>query len=208
VNPSVEFEGNADPSGVAKLYKPGTHVCLIYDGEAERREVVAQFIEEGLTGGERVAYFTDVEPDGVCEWLSEHGVCLPESDQFSTHRARDVYCPDGHFHPERMYGYWHEFYDDARSKGFAAARATGETSWSREVEGGERIVEYEARLNDVLASMPVTALCQYDVRRFDGATILDVLRIHPVMLVGGQLVQNPYYQTPEQFFASKTPASA
>ena len=107
-----------------------------------------------------------------------------------------------------MYGYWHDFHAEARAGGFDCARATGETSWSREVTDGERIIEYEARLNDVLATMPVTALCQYDVNRFDGATILDVLRIHPVMLVGGQLIQNPYYVTPEQFFASRQSSSS
>jgi hypothetical protein len=186
-----------------KLYQPGTHVCLIYDGEAERREVVAKFIEEGLSGQERVAYFSDDEPEKVSGWLTEHGLDLPPLPQFSMHSAREVYCPDGFFDPERMPGYWEAFRDEALAGGFVAARATGETSWSREVTDGDRIIEYEANLNDVLATMPVTALCQYDVRRFDGATILDVLRIHPVMLMGGQLVQNPYFMPPEQFFAFK-----
>lgn len=203
-----EDRDTAASAARSELYQPGTHVCLIYDDEAERREVVAQFIAEGVVGGERVAYFSDAEPEVACQWLSERGLELPPAPRFSSYHARDVYCPQGSFDPERMYGYWHAFYDDAQAHGFARARATGETSWSREVEGGERIVEYEARLNDVLATMPVTALCQYDVRRFDGATILDVLRIHPLMLVGRQVVRNPYYLPPEQFFATKTLTSA
>jgi hypothetical protein len=200
---STGEEGPPGAAGASTLYHPGTHVCLIYDGETERRDVVARFIEEGIISGERVAYFTDAEPDDVRGWLSERGIDLPAAPQFTAHRSRDVYCPDGSFDPERMYSYWHVFHDDSRDGGFACARATGETTWSRDVRDGDRIVEYEARLNDVLATMPVTALCQYDVRKFDGATILDVLRIHPVMLVGGQLVRNPYYVTPEQFFAAR-----
>lgn len=191
------------PSASSKLYQPGAHVCLIYDDEAARRDVVAQFVEEGLASQERVAYFTDADPDIIRGWLGERGLELPARPQFSTHKARDVYCPDGTFDPDRMPAYWHAFDREARAAGFAAARATGETSWSREVAGGERIVEYEAHLNDVLAGMAVTALCQYDVHRFDGATILDVLRIHPFLLMDGQLVENPYYVTPEKFFASR-----
>jgi hypothetical protein len=199
-----EQKGRPGGAGASAVYEPGTHVCLIYDREAERREVVARFVEEGLAAGERVAYFTDAEPGQVRDWLAQRGVDLPAAPRFSTHRSRDVYCPDGRFDPQRMQSYWRWFYDDARARGFAAARATGETAWSREVAGGERIVEYEAHLNDWLAGLPVTALCQYDVRRFDGATILDVLRVHPIMLVGGQLVRNPYYVTPGEFFAAKS----
>lgn len=177
----------------------GAHLCLIYDDERERREVVARFVEEGLAGGERVAYFTDADPPTIRDWLTTHGVELPEPPAFSLTPARTVYFPDGEFLPERMPPYWHRFHREANELGFPAARATGETSWSREVPGGERIVEYEANLNAVLAGLPVTALCQYDVRRFDGATILDILRVHPMMLVGGQVVRNPYYQLPADF---------
>ena len=177
----------------------GTHVCLIYDDEEERREVVARFIGDGLAEGERVAYFTDGDPEQVGAWLKERGLDLPSPPAFALSRTRDVYCPGGSFDPESMFEHWHEYHRSSVADGFASARATGETSWSREVPGGERIVEYEAKLNDVLAGMPVTALCQYDVHRFDGATILDILRVHPLMLVAGQMVRNPYYMTPDQF---------
>jgi MEDS: MEthanogen/methylotroph, DcmR Sensory domain len=177
----------------------GTHLCLIYDDEQERREVVAKFVESGLSEGERVAYFTDAEPLAIRTWLGGHGFELPEPPVFSLLEARNVYFPDGEFLPERMPPYWRAFHREATDLGFPAARATGETSWSREVPGGDRIVEYEANLNAVLVDLPVTALCQYDVRRFDGATIFDILRVHPLMLVGGQVVRNPYYERPEEF---------
>jgi hypothetical protein len=178
----------------------GTHLCLIYDNEEERREVVAKFVEEGLSAEERVAYFTDADPLSIRTWLDDHGVHAPQPPAFDLMEAGKVYFPDGEFLPERMPAYWHAFHQDAHDRGFPGARATGETAWSRVVPGGERIVEYEANLNRVLADLPVTALCQYDVTRFDGATIFDILRVHPLMLVGGQVVRNPYYEGPEEFF--------
>jgi hypothetical protein len=191
---------------MAGSHGAGTHVCLIYDNETERREVVAAFARDGLASGERVAYFTDAQPADIHAWLTERGVDLPEPPQFTVDPAGDVYFPDGEFVPERMPPFWHRFHEEATAGGFPAARATGETSWSRDVRGGERIVEYEARLNDVLAEIPVTALCQYDVHRFDGATILDILRVHPLMLIGGQMVRNPYYMTPHQFLTRRSAA--
>jgi hypothetical protein len=45
-------------------------------------------------------------------------------------------------------------------------------------------------------------MCQYDARRFDGATLYKVLQVHPYMVAQGQLVQNPYYVKPDEFLAS------
>jgi hypothetical protein len=53
----------------------------------------------------------------------------------------------------------------------------------------------------VTRTYPYTACCQYDARRFDGETIMDVLSVHPVMIVRGQLVKNPYYIEPEIFLS-------
>jgi hypothetical protein len=45
-------------------------------------------------------------------------------------------------------------------------------------------------------------VCQYDANRFDGATILKCLEVHPYMIVHGQVVHNPYYITPQEFLGS------
>ena len=82
------------------------------------------------------------------------------------------------------------------------ARSTGEMTWCL-VKGRAdeaSLMEYEARLNGVVAGHPCTVCCQYDVRRFDGRIIImNVLAVHPVMIVRGRLVQNPYYVGPEVF---------
>jgi hypothetical protein len=38
-----------------------------------------------------------------------------------------------------------------------------------------------------------------DANIWDGATILHILRVHPMMVVHGHVVQNPYYMTPEEY---------
>ncbi len=66
-------------------------------------------------------------------------------------------------------------------------------------------MEYEARVNEISTTHPLTPICQYDANLFDGATILDVLKAHPMMIVHGQIVQNPYYMRPEEFLKAHRP---
>ncbi|MFO7912765.1 MAG: hypothetical protein R6V15_11440, partial [Desulfotignum sp.] len=42
-----------------KAYPAGTHMCLIYNDETERRKIISKFLEGGLKTGEKVAYFVD-----------------------------------------------------------------------------------------------------------------------------------------------------
>lgn len=37
-------------------------------------------------------------------------------------------------------------------------------------------------------------ICQYDANRFDGVTLMEVLRVHPFMIARGRIVSNPYYE--------------
>ena len=48
------------------------------------------------------------------------------------------------------------------------------------IPGSERILEYEALLGTIVAGFPHSGMCQYDARRFDGATLLNVLKSTPL----------------------------
>jgi hypothetical protein len=51
----------------------------------------------------------------------------------------------------------------------------------------------------LLKERPITAVCQYDANLFDGATIMEVLKVHPQMIVNGTVIHNPFYIPPEEF---------
>jgi hypothetical protein len=42
-------------------------------------------------------------------------------------------------------------------------------------------------------------VCTYDLSRYSGAFIIDVMRTHPMIIVGGLLQDNPFYTPPEEF---------
>lgn len=186
------------------LFPAGTHMCYIYNDDRQRQEIMSKFIDSGLQAGERVGYFTDtLSPSELRAHLTDMGVHLPpETDQkrFSISTAMETYCPDRTFIPERMLEVLKSTYKDSIEAGYPGARATGEMSWAlRDIPGVDRLIEYEALVNVVVQEHPITAVCQYDARRFDGATLFDVLNVHPMMIVNGQVVRNPYYTPPEEF---------
>lgn len=188
----------------SERFPAGTHMCFIYNDEEERCEVISRYLGAGIAGGELVGYFADVD-ELVDDYLQEMGVAVPDEarkNRLLLSRSQDTYCPDGRFVIERMLGKLKEFHHTCLDRGLPAGRVSGEMAWAlRPIEGREGLIEYEARVNIVLRDHPVTAICQYDANRFDGATIFDVLSVHPMMVVHGQVVKNPYFITPEVFLA-------
>jgi hypothetical protein len=114
--------------------------------------------------------------------------------------AQETYCPNGKFVPEEMLETLRQFYNFSIGKGYKSCRVSGEMHWAlQQISGSERLMEYEALVNNVLVTHPVTAICQYDARKFSGELIIDCLKVHPYMIINGQVIQNPYFLNPEEF---------
>lgn len=179
-------------------FAPGTHICLVFRDEADRRRIVSKFVESGILSRERVYYFADTaQTSDVSTWLAELDIGILEaqnSAQFTIDEAVSTYCPDGRFVPERMLEEIKTAYSSSHEAGFPNSRVTGEMSWAlRDIPGAERLMEYESGVNTVLMTHPITAMCQYDANRFSGAIVFKALQVHPYMVMNGQLVKNPYY---------------
>jgi len=69
--------------------------------------------------------------------------------------------------------------------------------------GVEDFVGYEARLNHFLPRYPQVVLCLYELDRFSGEVLVDVLKTHPKVLFGGMVLDNPYYLAPDEFLATR-----
>jgi hypothetical protein len=184
-----------------RRFEKGAHLCMIYRDEAERRQVISKYLASGILNDEKIGYFVDtMKPEEVKSWLTELGIELPEGKQVAISPAVSTYCPKGKFVVKDMLDCLRHYHELSLSEGFSGARLTGEMSWSlRNIPGSEDLVEYEALINTILKTHPVTALCQYDATKFDGGTLFDILQVHPLMVVRGQIVENPAYIRPEEF---------
>lgn len=184
----------------AGTYPVGTHICLVYRDEQERRRIVRRFVESGLIDDEQVFYFADTtDKPAVDSWLKEMDIdtaACTHASALELGRALTTYCPNGSFDPNEMTETLRQTYTSSKSGGFAHSRVSGEMSWAlHELPGSERLVEYERMVNDVMETHPITAMCQYDANRFDGDTIFRAMQVHPYMVMGGQIVRNPYYES-------------
>lgn len=136
-------------------------------------------------------------------FLRQHGISYKESKDsrlLAMSNVEDVYFRDNCFDPEEMLSLLREFYEESIQMGHSAARVIGEMSPDvQRLPGGDRLLEYESRVSLLQRQCPLTTVCQYDARLFDGATIMDILKVHPLMVVRGSVVHNPFYVTPEEF---------
>lgn len=189
-------------------FEPGVHICQIYSEDDERQEALLKFIRSGIEGREKVACFSDnITEEAVDEFLANYGISYNEvkkDGSFTLSDTKNVYFKYNRFDPDRMLDKLQEFHRQAMEEKYDAARVIGEMIPDiHHLEGGSRLLEYEARVSMLLRVHPITTVCQYDSRAFDGATIMDVLKVHPYMIVRGSVVSNPFFIEPEDYLGSR-----
>ncbi len=185
---------------------PGDHLCCIYETEEEHRTVLTPYLRQGLERREMVFYIVDARmATHIFDYLRADGTDIEPrlaSGQLSFSTADDCYMRDGVFDPEGMIGLLGAETQRALDEGYEALRVTGEMTWAlRGLPGSNRLIEYEAKLNRFLPDSKCLALCQYDRTRFPANVLLDVLRTHPLVVVGTRVFRNTHYIPPEEFLS-------
>ena len=86
-----------------------------------------------------------------------------------------------------------------REAGYSRLRIMGNMNWVfNGTTGVDDLIEYEAEVNEVLSRNPQPAVCVYDIARLSGAMMMDLLRTHPLTLIGGVVQENPFYTAPAE----------
>ncbi len=197
-NVSLGFTEDAVPEG--------THMCLVFTKEEERVNSLLKFLLSGLENNERCACFTErISEEDIRKYLESNRISYKECqdrDSVSVSKTNEVYFPENSFEPERMLSLLSDFYDDSEKLGFSACRVIGEMEPRIErISGGERLLEYESKVSLLVKEKPITTICQYDAKMFSGGVIMEILKVHPRMIVNGAVVQNPYFIEPEEYLA-------
>jgi hypothetical protein len=176
-------------------------MCLLYRDDVEQLRTIARFFSAAAVERHKVLYITDARsPADVRRRFAQLGVDLGEPSGAEVQTTTEAYHPDGRFEPERMLAGLDSFATRSVDSGFAGCRCAGEMGWAaRDVPGAERLIEYEVLLTDVIERQPFSGICQYDVRLFDGPTLLSILEVHPFLLVRGQVLRNPNFVRKNEF---------
>jgi hypothetical protein len=186
---------------------PGDHVCAFYPSMAQRDEILIPYLSEGLEVGDKcIAVVDSSGPESVLAALGAEVDLAPclSRQQLDVQRSEETYLRGGGFSTEAMLDFWDGTIGGAMAGGFGFARAVGEMTWAlRQLPGVEELVGYESRLNKFLPRYPQVILCLYALDSFSGEVLVDVLKTHPKVLIGGIVLDNPYYLEPDEFLAKR-----
>ncbi len=179
--------------------QPGDHLCCLYETEEERQAALAPYLRRGLEQGEKALYIVDTNTaETILGCLRNEGLPVEQflkSGQFAILTHAEAYMQQGFFDPALLRAETKK----ALAQGYTALRAASEMTWAlRGLPGSERLIEYEIKLNEFLPGSRCLALCQYDRRRFKPEALLDVLRTHPLSVIGAQIYNNFYYIPPAE----------
>lgn len=182
------------------------HVCAFFDGPEEEHRVLAPFIRDGIARGEKSLHIVDPrQRRSYGSRLEDIGVearGAGKGQQVEILEWAETYLRGGRFDQRAMLALIEQVLTDSKRDGYPLARLVAHMEWALEgVPGVDDVVEYETRLNHVLPRYPDPVICAYDLRRFGTGIVMDMLRTHPVVLIGGMLRENPFFVPPDQFLA-------
>lgn len=184
------------------IFSEGIHICHIYNDDEERTKTMAKFFLKGMSEGNKILCIIDtISPHDILGELENLDVDTNElKSKFITLDNKSAYNPDGNFDPDSVLTNIGYFVNQAKQDGYAGLHVSGDMAWVlRDKIQPSLVMEYETKVLDYQKITPCTAICEYDARKFDGSIIMDILSVHPVMLVRGQIVQNPYFIPPKEF---------
>ncbi|HXJ01091.1 MAG TPA: MEDS domain-containing protein [Micropepsaceae bacterium] len=180
------------------------HVCAFFNSEEESYRVLLPFIKDGFVCGDKAVHV--VNPGQCCAHLQRltaagiDAAAARESGQFELRINTETYLRDGHFDQDRMLEAFESLASGNAGGGFSLSRIVCNMDWAAEGRSHiDNLVEFESRVNDVWRRHDDAVICVYDLAKFGGDIVIDIMRTHPMIIIGGILQQNPFFVPPEEF---------
>jgi hypothetical protein len=180
------------------------HVCILYHSVDEEFRVLSPFIHEGFQKGDKAFHIVDRRhrPDHLRRLHDDLGIDVAATEQSGQLEVRgweEAHLRPGWFDQHAMLALVEEVLSDSKSRGFPFTRWVANMGWALGGHRGvEDLVEYCTRLNEVTPKHEATIVCTYDLARFSATSVIDVLRSHPVAVIGGIVHENPFYVPPDE----------
>jgi uncharacterized protein YjhX (UPF0386 family) len=184
------------------------HVCAFFNSQDEAYRVLLPFIHDGFECGEKAVHV--VNPDqrkvhlGRLEQSGIDCAVALESGQFELLNNADTYLRDGHFDQDRMLAVFETLAEKNAIEPYPFSRIVCQMDWaSADQSCIEDLIQFEARVNDVWARYDDAVICVYDLAKFRADTVIDILRTHPMVVIGGILQHNPFFVAPDEFLLER-----
>jgi hypothetical protein len=182
------------------------HICAFFNSIDEEHRVLRSFIKDGFERGDKAFHIVDPElQDEHLKRLTEAGINVEQAmdtGQLEVRRWQQAYLRGEHFDQNAMLALIEEVLQSGAATGYAVTRLLAHMEWARlDKPGVGDLVEYETRLNYVLPKYHDPVICTYDLSKFGAGVAMDIMRTHPVVIIGGVLQENPFFVPPDQFLA-------
>jgi hypothetical protein len=184
--------------GVLDRYR---HVCAFVSGRDEEDAILDPFVREGIAQGDRMLYLVDpaksAAPVKRLRMLGFDSVKLLERHLAEVRTWTDTYLRGGSFDQTAML----ELLDGVLTASVEPRiRMVADMGWAAgRASVADDLIEFEARANFIHARHQHVVICAYDVGQFDGSFVVEILRTHPMVLIGGVLHENPFFVPPTEF---------
>lgn len=175
-----------------------THICHVFCDDEDRNETLLKFLLSSLKIGDCAAcYSQKANEREITALLNKNGLsygALLSSGAFTLSNGSDIYLTDNYFDPDRMITVLEDYCQESKELGFPAVWIITEmASEIQTASGGNRLLEYEHKLDVLLDTYPAIMVCQYDARTFDETTILNLKKAHPYLVSKGEIARNPIF---------------
>lgn len=181
------------------------HICAFFNGLEEEHRVLGSFYKDGFDRGEKATHIVAAENrEEYLTRLADAGIDvrgMMQTGQLEVLPWTDMYVRDHRFDQDAMLASVEEIIRSGAGSGYTRTRLVGHhMDWLfHDQSAVENLVEYEARLNGVLSKYDDPVVCNYDASKFGASVALDIMRTHPLVIIGGILRENPFFIPPEQF---------
>ena len=182
------------------------HICAFFNSIDEEHRVLRSFIKDGFDRGEKAFHIVDPE------LREEHLKRLGEADinvaramgsgQLEVRLWQDCQFRGGRFDQDAMLALIEEVLQSGPAAGYPLTRFLGHMEWALLDKPGLddlSFIEFETRVNYMLSKYDDPVICTYDLLKFSAGMIIDIVRTHPVVIIGGVLQENPFFVPPDQF---------
>jgi hypothetical protein len=180
------------------------HVCAFFNSDEEEYRVLLPFIKDGLKSGDKAVHVLNPEQrQDHLQRLAAAGIdsaAAQQSGQLELRVNTEVYLPDGRFDQDRMLGVFEQLASGNAPGGFPLSRICCRMDWAVEDRSHvDDVIEFESRVNDVWRHHDDAVICTYHLGQFGGDAVIDIMRTHPLVIVGGILQHNPFFVPPDEF---------
>jgi len=180
------------------------HVCAFFNSEDEEYRVLLPFIKEGFECGDKAVHVLNPgQQQDHLQRLAAAGIdtaVSQQSGQLELRTSTETYLRDGCFDQDRMLQVFEQLTSGNAKGEFLLSRIVCHMEWAAEGRSHvDDLLEYETRLNYILPRYKDPVICTYDLAKFGADVVIDIMRTHPMIIIGGILQHNPFFVPPEEF---------